>query len=675
MDLVDVNLVEGEMKGVSNEVSTEETKKDDDPDESHTSVAVKEKEKEIFKESLDVGTKKDVADVSQNEIRETVDEVETTINDDGKNCAMIDAVDENPTEESQKHEVSDTELTIYQELQTYKEGNAQLEEIVRKLLEEVDERREELEEEKVENLRHEHHIENLMNEIKSLRSEVDEAYRTEEELEKQKIENLTQALQIENLESEVEALKSQNKETRTRTEEEKRKLQEENMRRLKIKEQEMSCLQNKLNEMIKSKEEEKKTREKDKRNQMSTKEEEIAKLKSEFKENTKSRDEKIRSLEKDLKEKLRMKDEKIKLLEQDVGHARDRTEQLRNKMKANETVGDNDLRKELRELKEVLCQKLEKIEMHQLQCKGGKGGINERKEEQEEETEENRVPHRNHEKNKKKINDKKMNDMSEKAWINEADLKLVRDAENKNRPKHRIKSTSDTQSSGVDLQKKSQTLRFVNNQGEVDDPDDDTREKGFSRQKYGRKAKQTVDSEEDVTDGKKLIIFSTSITKDIDVRRFQKSYTSGTVRIQKFHGGRTLHFQDYLPTHLYHEKPDTVILQCGGNDLPTPRHKNVPLTKIADQIIDAGLVCKEFGVQDILIGGVTTRNTNFLKKRCSDLNEILVNLCSSHGFTFIDNSSITPEEHMYDGQHLNSKGTSLLSNNYLEALYDVHFPS
>ena len=47
--------------------------------------------------------------------------------------------------------------------------------------------------------------------------------------------------------------------------------------------------------------------------------------------------------------------------------------------------------------------------------------------------------------------------------------------------------------------------------------------------------------------------------------------------------------------------------------------------------------CKEFGVRDVIVGGITTRNTDFLRKRCLGPNAVLANLCKSNGYTFIDN--------------------------------------
>ena len=87
--------------------------------------------------------------------------------------------------------------------------------------------------------------------------------------------------------------------------------------------------------------------------------------------------------------------------------------------------------------------------------------------------------------------------------------------------------------------------------------------------------------------------------------------------------------------------------------------------------IDAGLVARQFGAQNILIGGVTTRKGGFLKKRCNALNGNLRDLCNRKGFIFINNTDVK-DEHLYsDGVHLNEKGTVILADNYLSALSKI----
>ncbi len=145
------------------------------------------------------------------------------------------------------------------------------------------------------------------------------------------------------------------------------------------------------------------------------------------------------------------------------------------------------------------------------------------------------------------------------------------------------------------------------------------------------------------------------------------------VSLPDFPGARVKHMSSYVNPRISDEKPETVIIHGGGNDLPVnPNEKTVPLLDIANHIIDAGLVARKNNVQNILIAGVTTRRGSFLKKRCEALNQILIELCQRHQFTFIDNGDIN-DEHLYqDGVHLNEDGTKVLADNYLNALRKLH---
>ena len=124
------------------------------------------------------------------------------------------------------------------------------------------------------------------------------------------------------------------------------------------------------------------------------------------------------------------------------------------------------------------------------------------------------------------------------------------------------------------------------------------------------------------------------------------------------------------------EKPSIVIIQAGGNDLPDKRGGDTfSLVNVANSVIETGLTCRKLGAIHILIGGVTIRRTNFLKKRCEELNGILKDLCLLNNFIFINNSGIT-EKHLYtDGVHLNDDGSKMLADNYLVALYEIHHPT
>ena len=179
---------------------------------------------------------------------------------------------------------------------------------------------------------------------------------------------------------------------------------------------------------------------------------------------------------------------------------------------------------------------------------------------------------------------------------------------------------------------------------------------------------QVGDDLEERKETKDLLVFSTSITKGINPGRFNAGYDFGRSRIQKWPGGRARHIKSYIESHLAEERPDVVILQVGGNDLPAGRTTEaIPIADIARDIMEMGLMAREFEVSDIFVAGIPTRSQSYVKKRCADLNDELEEQCRIHGFTFIDNSGIK-DRHLVDGVHLTKEGSGLLADNYLSAV-------
>jgi hypothetical protein len=202
-------------------------------------------------------------------------------------------------------------------------------------------------------------------------------------------------------------------------------------------------------------------------------------------------------------------------------------------------------------------------------------------------------------------------------------------------------------------------IRYVNNNPETED-EEDTVCSSSSDDEYHRS--------QPPPQHQKTIIFSTSITRDIDYVRFNECYESGHARFQKWHGGRAKHMKHYVTTHMLEEKPDTVVIQAGGNDLRTTRNNPTPALRVANDIMDIGLACKKKGASRVCISGVPIRKAKFLQERAKEVNELLVSLCQVNNFTYIDNSEIDLECLHKDGVHLNHEGTKLLANNYLDCL-------
>ena len=162
----------------------------------------------------------------------------------------------------------------------------------------------------------------------------------------------------------------------------------------------------------------------------------------------------------------------------------------------------------------------------------------------------------------------------------------------------------------------------------------------------------------------KILIASSSITKGIDPRRFNKCFDHGKAWFQKWPGGQARHIKNYIQCHLDEQKPDVVLVQAGGNDLAEDHRTPV---SIAHDVIEIAHKAKISGVKDISIGGVTVRSKQFSQERLHVLNNALQSLCKFHNFIYIDNSDIKVH-HLYDGVHLKDEGITILADNYLKAL-------
>ena len=118
---------------------------------------------------------------------------------------------------------------------------------------------------------------------------------------------------------------------------------------------------------------------------------------------------------------------------------------------------------------------------------------------------------------------------------------------------------------------------------------------------------------EAVKDGKRVIVFSTSMTKGIKVRKLNEILSIGSARFRRFHGGKAKHVFNYVDTHLEDEKPEVVLIQVGGNDLPTRKDYPSSVKEIAEIIIETGKKCLRYGtVKDVLISSVITRKSFYM---------------------------------------------------------------
>ena len=136
------------------------------------------------------------------------------------------------------------------------------------------------------------------------------------------------------------------------------------------------------------------------------------------------------------------------------------------------------------------------------------------------------------------------------------------------------------------------------------------------------------------------------------------------VFIKSFSGANTDAMEHYVKPTMKYEN-DLLILHFGTNDLRSEKSAD----DIANGIINIGKSMKTEN-NEIMISSIIPRADNEnLDKKGSEVNNILINLCSLYSFNFINNETISKATHLNSsGLHLNKKGTFALANNILDAI-------
>ena len=117
---------------------------------------------------------------------------------------------------------------------------------------------------------------------------------------------------------------------------------------------------------------------------------------------------------------------------------------------------------------------------------------------------------------------------------------------------------------------------------------------------------------------------------------------------------------------LVDEKPNTIIIHVGSNDITKSNYHIINADELAKGIVNIRLKCKYYGVGQIAISSILARSNNNLNKVIKQVNFSLKSSCKTYGFAFICDENI--DRLWRDGIHLTNECTSLLFKNLLEHL-------
>ena len=162
----------------------------------------------------------------------------------------------------------------------------------------------------------------------------------------------------------------------------------------------------------------------------------------------------------------------------------------------------------------------------------------------------------------------------------------------------------------------------------------------------------------DITkNGEKLCIFSSSLTKPINMHDFNNRLKSGRAIKRPFGGATASQLKYYAQAALNEEHPVRAIISVGTNNLT--KKDQTPL-QIAEEIIDVVQTCCQGGVNKIYVSSITCRPQ--FQEKINEINKLLEYYAGIHNYDYIDNRNIGREHLQRDKLHLNREGIRILTN-------------
>ena len=117
---------------------------------------------------------------------------------------------------------------------------------------------------------------------------------------------------------------------------------------------------------------------------------------------------------------------------------------------------------------------------------------------------------------------------------------------------------------------------------------------------------------------------------------------------------------------LLKEKPDTVVIHVGSNNITHRIFEDFNADKLADEIIDISNMCRQYGVKDVIFSSIFVKNSIKLGKMISQVNGGVTKTCEANGFPFISNGNILRKQLCRDGFHLTDEGTDIFAGNIVD---------
>ena len=161
--------------------------------------------------------------------------------------------------------------------------------------------------------------------------------------------------------------------------------------------------------------------------------------------------------------------------------------------------------------------------------------------------------------------------------------------------------------------------------------------------------------------GKKLVIFSDSIAKRIDMVEFGKACHYKHPIKRSFGGATASDLKYYVQPTILDKNPDIAIIHGGSNNLLKKAYQTD--MDIVNEVMEIVMHCRNGGINEIYVSALTCIPAH--QARVNSINQLFLEYSYTYDYCFIDNSHITSKDLWRDNLHLSKEGIIKLANNFL----------
>ena len=163
---------------------------------------------------------------------------------------------------------------------------------------------------------------------------------------------------------------------------------------------------------------------------------------------------------------------------------------------------------------------------------------------------------------------------------------------------------------------------------------------------------------------KKIVLFSDSILKNLQMGEFNSFIKKGEISLKAFPGAKAKELNHYTIPLLQDNTYDGAIIHVGINDLLS---SDKSTSNICKEITNIGLRCRNYNIGMIFISSIAYSskvNPSLLQQ----LNGLLFDECRRNGFKFVDNGAVSEIDLWTDGIHMIESGKRIIENNLINIL-------